>query len=208
VRIGVETPLVLGSASPRRRELLASLGIPFAVLAADIDEATETGEAPDRYLERIVAAKLEAVRSACAKDDTLARVAAGILVADTIVVAPDGGTLGKPGDRVHARAMIARLAGVTHEVRTRFALAAWPTAPGSTLAKTVTTRVTFRSLTDAEVDDYVACGEGRDKAGGYAAQGRAAAFVESIDGSYTNVVGLPLSQVVVAMQARGWLSGG
>jgi septum formation protein len=205
VRIGLESPLVLGSASPRRRELIATLGIPFVVVAADIDESMEAGETPDRYLTRIVAAKLDAVRSVCEKDRSLTRAAAGILVADTVVVAPDGSTLGKPGDDALARVMLARTAGATHEVCTRFALGHFGHALGPSFAQTVITRVTFRSLTRVEVDDYVACGEGRDKAGGYAVQGRAAAFVESIDGSYTNVVGLPLCQVVVAMRDRGWL---
>jgi septum formation protein len=102
--------------------------------------------------------------------------------------------------------MIARLDGETHDVQTRFALAPRDPGEGASFAQTVTTRVKFRPLAPGELDDYIACGEGRDKAGAYAIQGRAAAFVESIDGSYTNVVGLPLCQVVAALRRLGWLT--
>lgn len=196
--IDASHPLVLGSASPRRRELVALLGVPFVVQPADADETTRPGEAAGDYLVRVAQAKLDAVRAAAPRES------AGVLVADTIVVAPDGGVLGKPRDDADALAMIERLAGATHEVRTRFLLA----APGSgpvAHAETVTTRVTFRAVTSAEAAAYAATGEGRDKAGAYAVQGRAAAFVERIDGSYTCVVGLPLCQVVVALRAVGWL---
>jgi septum formation protein len=199
VRIDAAHPLVLGSASPRRRELVAALDVPFVVRTADVDETMHAGERPRDYLERVVRAKLDAVRRAGPGE------ACGVLVADTIVIAPDQTVLGKPRDDDDARAMIERLAGATHEVSTRFALAG--PAPGDREAQeqTVTTRVTFRALGSDEVRAYVATGEGRDKAGAYAVQGRAAAFVQRIDGSYSNVVGLPLSEVVVAMRALGWL---
>jgi septum formation protein len=206
VRIGPQTRLILGSASPRRRELLASVGLPFVVLPSDVDEATRTGERPADYLERIVAAKLagvlEILASARSRDASLG----GILVADTIVVAPDGRLLGKPKSDDDARTMIASLDGAAHDVQTRFSLAPCDPGDGPSFAQTVTTRVTFRRLAAGELDGYIACGEGRDKAGAYAVQGRAAAFVESIDGSYTNVVGLPLCQVVAAMRRLGWLT--
>jgi septum formation protein len=201
VRIDVDTPLVLGSASPRRRELVATLGLPLVVCPADVDEATREGEGPHVYLERIVSAKLARVLSIRASERGVGAGGEAVLVADTIVIAPDGAILGKPRTDDEGRAMIAKLAGATHDVCTRFALA--PTSPVQ--AQTVTTRVTFRSLTAGEIAEYVATGEGRDKAGGYALQGRAAAFADRIDGSYANVVGLPLSQVAVAMRALGWL---
>lgn len=157
-------------------------------------------------MERIVAAKLAGVLRAYSSPRSRAHAFAGVLVADTIVVAPDGGVLGKPRDDDDARAMIAKLDGATHAVRTRFALAPFDASDGATIAQTVATRVTFRVLASGELDGYVACGEGRDKAGAYAVQGRAAAFVESIDGSYCNVVGLPLCEVVVAMRRLGWLT--
>jgi septum formation protein len=141
---------------------------------------------------------LATVRSAAATP-------AGVLVADTIVIAPDGRVLGKPKTDEEAREMIARLEGATHEVATRFALSAVDSGR-AVLARTVTTRVSFRRLVSSEIDAYVASAEGRDKAGAYAIQGRAAAFIESIEGSYTNVVGLPLCEVVVAMRSLGWLS--
>jgi septum formation protein len=191
--------------------------VPFVVRPASADESHRAGEPPQAYLERVASAKLDAVRSGDLG------VCAGVLVADTIVVAPDGAILGKPadgptgeesargergerGERDQARAMLERLAGASHTVETRFVLA--PPTPGARPlhAQTVTTRVTFRALSESEVRAYVESGEGADKAGGYAAQGRAAAFIERIDGSYTNVVGLPLCEVVVALRTIGWLT--
>jgi septum formation protein len=124
-------------------------------------------------------------------------------VADTTVVAPDGAILGKPADDDEAAAMILRLAGATHEVSTRFALA--PRSDGAVaVARTVTTRVTLRPVTRAEALAYAATGEGRDKAGAYAVQGRASMFIERLEGSYTAVVGLPLCEVTEALRALGW----
>jgi septum formation protein len=191
--------LALGSGSPRRREMLAMLGVPFVVFAADADETRHPDEAPLVYVERIALAKLDAVRRL---DLGGAR---GVLVADTIVVAPDGGVLGKPRDDEEARSMLGRLSGATHEVSTRFVLASREAA-APLHAQTVTTKVTFRAMTTAEIAGYVAGGEGRDKAGAYAVQGRGAIFVARIDGSFTGVVGLPLCELVVAMRAVGWVA--
>jgi septum formation protein len=200
VTVTPETPLVLGSASPRRRELLGTLGVPFVVRSASADETAQPGEAPRAYVERVTRAKLEAVRAL----DLAA--AGGVLVADTIVVAPGDVLLGKPRDEGDARSMIERLAGATHDVCTRFALAPVDRAAAPAHAATITTRVTFRALSAGEVRDYVASGEGGDKAGGYAIQGNAAAFVERIDGSFTNVVGLPLTELLLALRALGWVA--
>jgi septum formation protein len=190
-------PLILGSASPRRREILSSVGVPFVVVRAEADENVRAGEAVAAYLERVVRAKLAAVAAAGGGD--VARAEA-VLVADTTVV--DGGAmLGKPRDAAEALAMIERLSGKTHEVHTRFLLAS---GGGSVLhEETVVTRVTFRPIEAGEARDYAASGEGMDKAGGYAVQGLAAAFVSRIDGSYTNVVGLPACEVVVALRRLG-----
>jgi septum formation protein len=199
VRISPDRPLVLGSASPRRREMMAMLGVPVVVRPAQIDETPHPGEAPVAYIERITLAKLAAIRDAAPGNG------AGVLVADTVVVAPDGAILGKPVDNADAASMVARLAGATHAVSTRFLLAeADPGAPVAH-AETVTTRVTLRPLSPDEVHAYADTGEGRDKAGAYAVQGRAAAFIARIEGSYTSVVGLPLCEVVVALRALGWL---
>lgn len=197
---------MLGSTSPRRRELIASLGVPFVVASIDVDESKREGETPSAYLERVVAAKLVSALGACASLSAHAGRPRGVLVADTIVVAPGGALLGKPGSDAEARGMITRLDGTSHEVRTRFALASEDAGADESVAQTVATRVVFRRLTPLEIDGYVASGEGRDKAGAYAVQGRAAAFVEGIVGSYTNVVGLPLCEVVVAMRRLGWLA--
>ena len=201
MRITAETPIVLGSASPRRRELLGLARIPFVVCPANADESIRPGETPDRYLERIAGAKLEAVRLAL--EGGLALHADAILVADTVVVGPDGRVLGKPRDDDDGRAMLEQLSGRTHTVRTRFLLGekAGPPVHGDT----VVTEVTFRSLLAGEIARYVESQEGRDKAGGYAVQGGAAAFTARIHGSYTNVVGLPLCEVQTALRAIGWL---
>jgi septum formation protein len=202
VRIGSDNPLVLGSASPRRRDLLATLGVPFVVCSADVDESVHEGEAPQAYVERVALAKLRAV---CAR---YPGKESGVLVADTIVIAPDLALLGKPRDDDEGRAMLERLAGATHQVSTRFVLAASSLHAEAQPdhAQTVTTQVTFRALLPSEIRAYVASGEGRDKAGSYAAQGNAAAFVERIDGSFTGVVGLPVCEVVLALRALGWLA--
>jgi septum formation protein len=177
------------------------------VRVPNVDEAVRPGELPDRYLARMAADKLAAVRSLVRTEGDALAGAAGILVADTSVL--DGGViLGKPGDVREAEEMLSRLAGRTHEVWTAFAIGACPTdaepedLPPASL-HTTKTRVTFRALEADELRAYAASGEGSDKAGGYAIQGRAAAFVTRIEGSYANVVGLPIADVVVALRAHG-----
>ena len=175
------------------------LGVPFVVRTAFADESARPRETSDAYLERVALAKLDAVRAI-----DLGK-AAGVIVADTIVIAPDGAVLGKPRSDEDARAMIERLAGATHLVSTRFLLAECQPDTPPAYAATVTTRVTFRALARDEAAGYAARGEGRDKAGAYALQGGAAMFVQRIEGSYTGVVGLPLCEVAVAMRSLGWL---
>lgn len=206
-------PLLLASGSPRRREILANLGIPTLVTSVDIDESVLPREAADAYLVRVVAAKLAAASKPFVKSekaprgDTLqgvniAAAAGAVLVADTSVI-DEGSILGKPASLEEAEAMIARLAGRTHEVWTRFAIGA-AEAPARTLhEETVSTRVTFRPLTSERVRAYVASGEGMDKAGAYAIQGRGAGLVSRIEGSYSNVVGLPACEVMVALERLG-----
>ena len=187
--------LVLGSASPRRREILEAQGIRLNVRSPSVDETVRPNESPADYLARIVNAKLAAV----VKDMTGVHAVA-IIVADTVVTI-NSQILGKPNDRKEARLMIGRLQNKTHDVMTRFAIA---TLDGKNLhAETVTTKVTFRKLSEEEQQHYVASGEGDDKAGAYAAQGRAAAFVSRIDGSYSNVVGLPICELMVALEHLG-----
>jgi septum formation protein len=174
------------------------IGVPFVVCPADADETARAGEAPLRYVERVTRAKLEAVRQ------RELGLAVRVIVADTVVVAPDGALLGKPRDDDDAARMLRSLAGATHAVSTCFMLALRDAASEPRHVQTVTTRVTFRPLSPGEVRDYVTGGEGRDKAGGYAVQGLGAAFVERIEGSFTGVVGLPVCELLVALRALGW----
>jgi septum formation protein len=177
--------------------------VPHVVVAANADEAVRPGEDADTYLARVARAKLAAVLAILPRD--VAERAPAVLVADTSVVV-DAEVLGKPADVDEAERMVARLAGRTHEVKTRFAVA-WsgPRRTGDEVAheETVTTRVTFRSLTPREVRAYAESGEGLDKAGAYAVQGLGAAIVSRVCGSYTNVVGLPACEVVVALSRLG-----
>lgn len=176
--------LVLGSASPRRAALLRELGVEFATRVSDVPEVPAVGESAAYFARRIAREKGAAV-SRQGGD-------AWILSADTIVVV-DGVVLGKPIDAVAARQMLQRLAGRSHEVLTAVTL----TAPGGGLAADILVRstVVFRPLTEAEIDAYIATGEPFDKAGAYGIQGAAAAFVERVSGSYTNIVGLPMDEV-------------
>lgn len=189
--------LILGSASPRRRELLGLVcpALEFRIVAPDVDESVRAGEDALAYLVRIVRDKaMDVARRTRGTDASL------LLCADTSVIV-DGRVLGKPEDEEHGRAMLRELSGRTHEVWTAFVLA---DASGAVKhEEVVRTRVSFRALRAAEIDAYVAGGEGRDKAGGYAIQGGAAAFVHSIEGSPTNVVGLPLCEVTVALANSG-----
>ncbi len=171
--------LVLASASPRRRELLTHLGLAFEVVAAHVDESVHDGEAPAVYVERVALAKARAI--AAEQPDAL------IVAADTTVVR-DGQILAKPADAGEARRMLRSLAGRTHEVLT----AVVATRDRRTTSRVASTSVTFAPICDAELDWYVATGEPFDKAGAYGIQGAGGLFVTRIEGSYHNVVGLPL----------------
>lgn len=184
--------LVLASASPRRREILATLGIVFDVDPSGASEEAR-GEAPEALARRLAREKaLEVSRRSGERF---------VLGADTIVV--DGGAvLGKPEDDEDARRMIAQLAGRWHEVITGVALA----RGGAVLEDlAVTTRVHLLPMDAARVARYVASGEGRDKAGAYAVQGIAAGLCDRLDGSYTNVVGLPAAETVALLERHGAL---
>lgn len=185
---------VLASASPRRREILATLGIAFDVVASDVDEdALGVGLPPVELATRLALAKAR---------DVAAREAGFVLGADTVVVAGDA-VLGKPRDDADATRMIARLAGAAHEVITGVAVV----GGGFCEAVAVSTRVWFRALDAATVARYVATGEGRDKAGAYAVQGVGAGLVTRIEGSYTNVVGLPAAETIALLERAGALEG-
>lgn len=177
-------PLLLASASPRRRELLVRVGIDLEVQPADVDETAAAGEEPLAYARRV----------ARAKADVVAARAPGrwVLAADTVVEI-DGDILGKADDPAAALAMLERLSGRTHRVLTAFVLCG---PGGRTVAREVATEVIVREVSGEELDAYVRSGEWRGKAGAYAAQGMAAAFVAAVHGSFTNVVGLPLVEVL------------
>lgn len=194
-----DMPLVLGSASPRRREILSGLGIPLRLLPAHLDEELAPGESPLGYIERIVSDKLAAVARLAASS-----ACAGALVADTIVVV-DGEVLGKPADVADAQRLLGRLVGRSHTVYTRYALARQPALADVAVARTVESKVTMRAASADEVARYAATGEGLDKAGAYAVQGIGAFLVERIEGSYSNVVGLPACEVIVDLLRVGLL---
>jgi septum formation protein len=174
---------VLASQSPRRRWLLASVGLEFDVRPADVDETPHPGEAPDAYAARVALDKARAVEAEV------------VLAADT-VVALDGTILTKAWSEPEAIAMLRRLSGRTHYVHTAVALV----AAGIEHETIVTTEVRFRTLGDAEIRRYVASGEPMDKAGAYGIQGDGGALVAEVRGSYTNVVGLPLEETLALLE--------
>jgi septum formation protein len=177
--------LVLASASPRRRELLASLGLEFEVRPVDLDETPRPGEPAETYVARLAREKAAAaLRLGCGGPGEL------VLAADTVVVL-DGELLGKPADAAEARVMLARLAGREHLVHTGVELV----HGGRRAHDVATTRVEIDPLDETTIAWYAGTGEPLDKAGAYAIQGLGNLFVGAIDGNYTNVVGLPLPRV-------------
>ena len=183
--------LVLASASPRRRELLARAGVAFVVVPAEVDETPRAGETPRAYAERVAADKARAAAAA--------RPQAHVLAADTVVVLDDE-ILGKAADEGQAADMLRRLSGRTHVVLTATCLL----SPGGAVhARAVATEVDVRPLAEEELAAYLDSEEWRGKAGAYAVQGIFAAFVTAIRGSYTNVVGLPLAEVIEDLRAAG-----
>ncbi len=182
--------LILASASPRRRELLAQAGVEFDVRAADIDESPLPDEAAAAYVERLAIEKAQAV---CALYNKEAEPVT-VLAADTTVVLPDGAILAKPVNAADARRMLGLLSGRTHAVMT--GLAAVSSTRKGIVSTVEITQVTFLVLTDDEIADYVAGGEPLDKAGAYAIQGYAARWIPRIEGDYFNVVGLPIARTV------------
>ena len=186
--------IVLASASPRRRELLAQLGVPHRVLAVDIDETPAPGESPQQLVQRLAREKAMA---GLQRDGGQAMA----LGSDTVVVV-DGRIFGKPRDRSDALAMLAALSGREHLVLTAVALALPP--DGSTVRQALSsTAVSMRQITPAEAAAYWEAGEPRDKAGAYGIQGLGAVFIESIRGSYSGVMGLPLYETARLLQAQG-----
>jgi septum formation protein len=195
-------PIVLASASPRRRELLDQLGVPHAVLAVDIDESPLPGESAIDMARRLARSKAVVGRS---RDHS----GHAVLGADTVVVV-DGVVFGKPQDKADAVRMLCALAGRTHRVLTAVALAlplphprtAAAAAGDAVLEAMSTTEVHMRPVAFAEAEAYWDTGEPAGKAGGYAIQGRGAVFIEHIRGSYSGVMGLPLYETAQLLHAR------
>lgn len=176
--------LYLASGSPRRRELLAQIGVRFTAISADIDETPLPDESPSAYVERLARGKAEAGRRAVVADQPFC-----VLGADTAVVL-DGKILGKPVDEADACAMLMMLSGNEHEVLTAIAVLEGQRCE----SRVVRSRVRFRPISRDEAAAYWVSGEPRDKAGGYGIQGLGAVFVAGLDGSYSAVVGLPLCE--------------
>ena len=202
---------VLASSSPRRREMIASLGIPYEIIKPDVDETLHADEDPFTYVTRVSRSKVAAVLAQLEVSRPRETV---VLAADTIVLAADtvgvdggGDLLAKPADADEARAMLRRLGAVTHLVATHVEIASVGYTPPDGQAHgasfTARTWVTMRAYSDAEIDAYVASGDPLDKAGGYAIQHPGFRPVARIEGCYSNVVGLPLCQVKQALAAMG-----
>jgi septum formation protein len=186
--------LVLASASPRRRQLLAELDVPFSILPADIDESVLPDEQPETYVRRMAAAKARQGQSTAG--------ASPVLGADTAVVL-DAQIFGKPRERAHALDMLGQLSARSHAVISCVALA----IGDQLLQRETITEVCFGKLSAADCDAYWSTGEPADKAGGYAIQGYGARFVKTINGSYTGVVGLPLFETAELLRLAGYRPG-
>ncbi|MFH1092478.1 MAG: nucleoside triphosphate pyrophosphatase [Pseudomonadota bacterium] len=186
--------LILASASPRRRELLAWAGVEFEVWPAQVEETVLPGETPQDNVRRLALAK--------AKEAAARFPHSWVLSADTIVVL-DGRIMGKPGNETRAADMLRRLSGRVHLVMTGFCLLAPQSGPQ--VVDHVETEVEFRELSDRDIARYIASGEVWDKAGAYAVQGQGAGLVSRIKGSYTNVIGLPLAEVLGRLKDFGLL---
>jgi septum formation protein len=218
--VGMAAPLALASSSPRRKELLERLGFSLRVVPSGVDESQLPGELPEDYVKRVARSKVLAavkrLQATLYTSDVEARRAFAhstgplpasrdepvrwVLGADTVVVVDDV-IFGKPEDIQEAREMLGRLSGREHLVITAFCL--YDLRRSREGLEAVRTVVKFKELTRTEVDAYVSVGESMDKAGSYAVQGVGSYLVERMDGSYTNVVGLPLCQVVEMMEAMG-----
>lgn len=191
-----DAELILASASPRRKELLANLGVPFTCDPASIDETPFPSEEAAPYVARMALEKARVVST------RYTQRAAIVLGSDTSVVL-EGQILGKPESADHARAILRSLSGRSHCVMTAIALVGSPGVPLDPESRVVVTTVTFTPLNDSAIDAYLETDEPWDKAGAYGIQGIAGAFVERIEGSYSNVVGLPLAETRSLLYASG-----
>lgn len=193
--------VVLASASPRRKELLENAGVAIDIIVSNIEEQARPGESPEAYAARNALEKAQAVF----KSETIRVKDKVIIGCDTIVVTQSNKILEKPTDFAHAVEMLEALQGTEHVVISGLSLIDGNTGTPLHL-ETVKTRVYFRKIERAEIENYVASKEPMDKAGGYGAQGKGAVFIEKIEGSYSNVVGLPLCEVCEALKKHAKLT--
>ncbi|MEX1200998.1 MAG: Maf family protein [Methylophaga sp.] len=185
-------PIYLASGSPRRRELLAQIGVNFEVLPIDIDESVQDDEPAEVYVKRVTIAKAQAGLARIEQQNLPLRP---VLAADTAVIV-DKQILGKPADAQQAREFLQKLSGRQHQVLSGVALA----TDRNVSMRSQLNQVRFAKLSDTEIDWYVGTGEGLDKAGAYAVQGLAAQFIAHIDGSYSGIMGLPLFETRQLLQ--------
>ena len=195
--ISLSAPLILASASPRRQELLKSMGLKFKIIPAHVNEMSLAGESPRRHVARLAKDKAMFIAKKYPE--------AWVLGADTIVVI-DGMILGKPENKTQARKMLQTLSGREHTVFTGFTIT--HAAAEIYRTKVIRSAVQFKTISSREIDWYVAGDEPYDKAGGYAVQGQGAYFIQSIRGSYTNVIGLPLCEVLEELKSFGTIKFG
>jgi septum formation protein len=195
--ISLSAPLILASASPRRQELLQSAGLKFKIIPAHVNENSLAGESPRQHVQRLASDKAMVIAKKYPE--------AWVLGADTIVVI-DGIVLGKPESKTQARKMLRKLSGREHKVFTGFTIA--HVAAEIYRTKVIQSAVQFKTIHPEEMEWYVASDEPYDKAGGYAVQGQGAYFIRSIRGSYTNVIGLPLCEVLEELQYFGLINFG
>lgn len=188
--------LILASASPRRAELLRAAGIAFDVMPADVDETVDPEETPDGYVRRVAQLKAETI---------IARAPGRVILGADTIVLTDNQVLGKPVDHDEARRMLRLLSGREHVVITAVCLVNSAAESNRIHTSVARTAVEFAPLDDPEIDAYIASGEPMGKAGAYAIQGLASRFVTRIDGSYSNVVGLPVALVYSLCKSAGLL---
>ena len=188
----------LASMSPRRRELLTQIGVPFHVLKTSVDESLMPGETPEAYVVRLAAEKAASGWELTKEPASAELGSAPVLSADTAVIL-DGNILVKPADRTDGERMLLELSGRTHEVLTAVAVA----MPNGVESRLCRSEVTFRTITAKEALEYWDTGEACDKAGAYAIQGRAAIFIVNLRGSYSGVMGLPLYETAELLGLAG-----
>ena len=191
--------LCLASSSPRRKDMLQNFGLEFFSISPDIDESRRDSETAESFVKRVA---LDKARKIFQDHEPLPGKTL-ILSGDTIVVL-EGHILGKPEDQLEAGKMIERLSGKTHQVSTAFVVL--DTSNGEELVQQVSTKVTFRNLGAGMIKCYQDLGEGLDKAGAYSIQGHGSMLVSRIEGSYPNVVGFPIEQVLETLLKKGWIS--